>query len=281
MTTRLILLLTLVAALGLAAPNKAYGTQTGIAILMMHRFSATSTSPYSLTPTAFTKILEYLRDNNVCIVDLLEYSQGTFVKRCAGRKVAALSFDDGHPSQFRFNTNSLDPTSGIGILQNVLPNAKATFFLNVTNGGAPFGTDSKRKIAWLRQNNFIIGNHTVSHPLLSKISPQQVAQEINGVCDYFAVSSMILAYPYGLMPLQPLASYKLTCQIPAAFRAWLGYFEGQGQNLESGALLAPLPKTADFAKRRLSYPRLNISSYNDFLRDVAQNPNWLELPKQK
>jgi peptidoglycan/xylan/chitin deacetylase (PgdA/CDA1 family) len=258
----------------LAAAPKAYGTAKGIPILMFHRFSPTSPSPYSITPAGFQKILEYLRDHKVCLVNLGEYAASN-LGRCLGRKVVALSFDDGHPSQVGFLGNGrLDPNSGLGVLLRVFPKAKGTFFINTGNGGAPFGGQSKQKIQLLQKNGLELGNHTVSHPMLSRLSKKAVAREIDGVCAYLGQTAMLLAYPYGVMPR---TNYKTRCVVSAAFRAWLGYFEGKGQTKKSGALLAPFPSSPDFKRRRLEYPRLNISSYSDFLRDVANNPNWVAL----
>jgi hypothetical protein len=130
---------------GLAVAPKAYGSAKGIPILMFHRFSPNSQSPYSITPAGFRKILEHLRDNNVCLVILGKYAAGN-LRRCVGRKVATLSFDDGHPSQVRFLKNGkLDPNSGLGLLLGVFPKPKGTFFINFNNGGAPFGGQFKQK----------------------------------------------------------------------------------------------------------------------------------------
>jgi peptidoglycan/xylan/chitin deacetylase (PgdA/CDA1 family) len=269
---RILVLLSVFLAVSLAAPKNVYGTEKGIPILMMHRFSSSSNSLYNLKPLEFKRILETLNTKKYCLIDLLEYTNATFMKRCAGKKPFAISFDDGHASQFRFLKNGLvDPTSGLGVLLSVFPNAKATFFLNVSNGGTPFGTQSQAKITWLRKNGFTIGNHTVSHPILSKLSQAAVIQEIDGVCNYLGVPSMILAYPYGLMPAKPIPSYKTKCRTSAAFRAWLGYFEA---HKNSGALLAPLPNTKAFSSQRFSYPRLNIHSYTDFKRDILLNTAW-------
>ncbi len=271
----LLVLLLLVPVLVLAAPKNVYGSEQGIPILMLHRFSSAGSGDYNIATKDFRKILETLSKPEFCLIDLTEYVNASFLTRCQGKKPFAISMDDGHSSQFRFLKNGfVDPTSGLGVLLEVFPNAKATFFLNTTNGGAPFGTDSKAKIAWLRKNNFTIGNHTVSHPILSKLSSAAVIREIDGVCRYLNETSMLLAYPYGLMPPNPISSYKTQCQTKAAFRAWLGYFEARGQTKESGALLAPMPNTKAFSSRRFTYPRINISSYQDFVRDVLQNTAW-------
>ncbi|MFN3266375.1 MAG: polysaccharide deacetylase family protein [Deinococcales bacterium] len=214
----------------------------------------------------------YLQKQQICLVDLGEYASGK-LERCSGRRIAALSFDDAHSSQFRFlKDGTPDPNSALGLLYQVYAKPKATFFINTNNGGAPFGSDSKRKVRFLQDSGLELGNHTVSHPVLSRPSGAAVAREIDGVCAYLGKKQMLLAYPYGIMPK---ATHQSRCKVTAAFRAWLGYFEGKGQHSESGALLAPLPNSSDFVRRRLEYPRLNISSYADFMRDVASNPNWV------
>ncbi len=275
----LIVVLLLAGVYAIATKADPYGYQSGIPILMFHRFSSTSTSLYSVKPLEFKAMLKVLNSDKYCMIDLLEYTLASFLKRCAKKKVFAISFDDGHASQFRFLKNGkLDPNSGLGVLLGVFPQAKATFFLNVTNGGAPFGQQSQQKIAFLRAKGLNIGNHTVSHPDMSKLSNQAVIREIDGVCQYFGQSSMILAYPYGFMPPKSITTYQTKCRVPAAFRAWLGYFEGERETIKTGSLLAPLPNTPEFSSRRLTYPRFTISSFQDFQRDIMRNYRWQPLP---
>ncbi|MFN3266374.1 MAG: hypothetical protein ACK41E_05980 [Deinococcales bacterium] len=52
----------------LAASPKAYGTASGVAILMFHRFSPSSHSPYSISPTDFKKILLYLQKQQTFVL---------------------------------------------------------------------------------------------------------------------------------------------------------------------------------------------------------------------
>ena len=276
---RRFVLLFLFLATALAAPKNLYGSEKGIPILMFHRFSSLGSGDYNIAVSDFRKILAVLSKPEYCLIDLAEYAQADFMEGCQGKKPFAISMDDGHPSQFRFLKNgSLDPESGLGALFAVFPKARATMFLNVSNGGAPFGTASKQKITWLRQHNIVIGNHSFSHSNMAKLSSAGVVRELDAVCAYFGQGSMLLAYPYGLMPPKPVNTYKTKCQIQAAFRAWLGYFEGLGQTKQSGTLLAPLPNSPTYSSRRFSYPRLNISSYQDFSRDILENSAWVRLP---
>ncbi len=262
----------------LAAPKNLYGKTTGIPILMFHRFSSTGAGKYNIAIKDFNKILKVLSKPFYCLIDLQEYAKATFLQRCKGKKPIAISMDDGHSSQLRFLKNGQpDPNSGIGAMFRVFPKPRATLFLNTSNGGSPLGKDSRTKIRWLRDHQLVIGNHTATHPNLSRLSKAAVVKELDSVCNYYGTSTMLLAYSFGLMPKKPLSMYPTKCRIPAAFRAWLGYFEARGQNQESGFLLAPLPNTTAFSKRKFAYPRINISGYQDFRRDILENTAWVKL----
>lgn len=258
----------------------AYGATVGIPILMFHRFNPNPRSKTTIAPGEFRRVLSALRDSNYCPISLTDYLSNSFDPACAGRKLFAITFDDGHPSQFRLLPDgSIDPDSGLGVLESVFPKVRATFFLNVSNGGHPFGRDSARKLEILRALKLEIGNHTVSHAYLNRIGASRIAAEVGGTCRYFGMSQMILAYPYGIRPRAPITSYKTGCTITAAFGAWLGYFEGlpRGQSASTGPFLAPLPTSASFGPLRYAIPRLNIHSLADLRRDVLENPGVYTL----
>jgi peptidoglycan/xylan/chitin deacetylase (PgdA/CDA1 family) len=258
-----------------------YGTRYGIPILMFHRFELQPRTPFALSPAVFTQMLVALQQGGYCAITLSEYRANSFPLDCAGRKPVALTFDDSHPSQIVLRADgSLDPNSALGALRAAWPEARAMFFANVHNGGHPFGRDSAKKIALLERLGFEIGNHTVSHARLDKISPERINSEITGVCQYFNRSSMIFAYPYGVIPLKPLPTNLPGCAITAAFGADSGYFEGGYTPKAGRSLLAPLPGSADFERLRLRIPRLNISSMDDLKRDVLENPDVYTLPAQ-
>jgi Polysaccharide deacetylase len=249
---------------------------------MFHRFEPNPRSKTTIAPAEFRRVLSALRDANYCPISLTDYLSDSFDPACAGRKLFAITFDDGHPSQFNLLPDgSIDPNSGLGVLESIFPNLKATFFLNVSNGGKPFGRDSARKLEMLRALKLEIGNHTVSHPYLNRIGPARVAAEVGGACRSFGMTQMMLAYPYGIPPRAPITRYKTGCAITAAFNAWLGYFEGipRGQSARTGPFLAPLPTSASFEKRLYGIPRLNIHSLADLRRDVLENPGVYTLPE--
>lgn len=253
-----------------------YGPDQGIPILMFHRFNLDTRNPNAITPEGFRAVLQALKDQNYCLLDLSDYITNHFDSACVGHKLVALTFDDGHFSQVNLIGGKLDPDSGLGVLESVFPQARATFFLNTRNDGPPFGHDSAAKVALIRQLGLAIGNHTVSHADLSRSSPAQIEHQIEGVCQYFGMKSMLLAYPYGLSDLhQPVNDYLKTCTVSAAFDASLGYFELRGKIPHP--LLAPLPGTPAFERLRYHLPRISIHSLADLQRDVLENPGVYRL----
>jgi len=261
------------------APTGIYGSAQGIPILMFHRFRARPTANTAISPEVFRTVLETLKSDNYCLIGLDEYLENRFRPECGGQKLFAVTFDDGHPSQFGLlPEGTLDPQSGLGVLEEVFPNARATFFLNVRNGGKPFGKQSERKVALLREWGLEIGNHTISHPRLDRVSNARAVREIDGVCDYFDQSSMLLAYPYGVAPRTPLPDLKTRCAVPAAFNAWEGYAAGV-RGGEGRPLLAVVPAgSSAFEAMRYSLPRVNIASLEDLRLDVLENPGVYTLP---
>jgi hypothetical protein len=263
------------------ATTGAYGDIIGIPVLMFHRFEAQPKNKFSIAPDEFRRVLMALKHANYCLVGLKDYLENRFDATCEGRKLFALTFDDGHSTQLKLLPDAqVDPNSGLGVLLSVFPQAKATFFLNVSNAGRPFGPASDQKVRRLRELGLEIGNHTVSHPYLNRLPDTRVAQEVSNTCRYFGMNRMNLAYPYGVAPRKPITSYQTGCTINAAFGARLGYFEGipRGQGTQTGPFLAPLPASAAFKAMRYRLPRLNIHSLADLRRDVLENPGVYRLP---
>jgi peptidoglycan/xylan/chitin deacetylase (PgdA/CDA1 family) len=130
----------------------------------------------------------------------------------AGKSPVALTFDDATEGQFRYlpgEPPTIDPACAVGVLEafaKAHPDGgkAATFFVLPQSA---FGQPqyAKQKMEWLVANGYEIGNHTVRHDGLSKLTDDKVDAEIGGAVDLiqqfvpgYAVRT--LAYPYGMVP---------------------------------------------------------------------------------
>ncbi|KAG0639700.1 hypothetical protein HOY80DRAFT_961631 [Tuber brumale] len=113
---------------------------------------------------------------------------GSVISACTTGGVVALTFDDG---PHIYTSNLLD------ILARY--NAKATFFVNGQNWGAPITDGSKQDL--LRRmvsDGHQIGSHTWSHPALSGLSTGDMTTQMTSLES--AISSAIGRYPTYMRP---------------------------------------------------------------------------------
>jgi len=136
----------------------------------------------------------------------------------AGTSPVVLTFDDGRESQFRLNETSdalkIDPNCAVGILQafhETHPDwqMRATFFVlpkssstNDTFGQAGLGP---QKIQYLLKEGMEIGNHSVHHKDMSRMTPAQLQAEIGGannalLADAPGITLQVVALPMGKFP---------------------------------------------------------------------------------
>lgn len=152
---------------------------TGIPILMYHRvpeFDDCKTHPYYCTNTttqAFAAHIRFLHECGYCAVSLTEaYRQA----QCSmpGRKVVAITFDDGYQD---FYTNAFPILNRYGY--------SATMFLPTAYiGDGPQRFKETECLTWaqvreLRKAGVEFGSHTVSHPQLRNVSAARLRQELS------------------------------------------------------------------------------------------------------
>jgi Polysaccharide deacetylase len=105
----------------------------------------------------------------------------------AGCTPVLFTFDDADSSQFRYieqdGQPAIDPRCAMGVMEDfkkVHPdfNMTATFYVLPTL----FGQDeyTEKKLHFLVDNGYDIGNHTVNHPSLSTLSDSKVVEELTG-----------------------------------------------------------------------------------------------------
>ncbi|MCZ8345952.1 MAG: polysaccharide deacetylase family protein [Leptospiraceae bacterium] len=165
-------------------------------------------------PSSLLKDLDYLRTNNYYLITVDELYRG-YIDAPHGYLPAILSFDDSHVSQFKYlDQNKIDPNSAIGILENYkikYPKfrVRAIFFVTPCQRGQNelFGQKqwTKKKLIFLLENGYEIGNHSCSHPSFQTTSIDKIQadlylsqRKIQEFLPKFKYNS--LATPYGSYP---------------------------------------------------------------------------------
>ena len=186
-----------------------------VMVLMYHLFGPENTE-LQRTPESFRSDLERLLEQGYTPVNLIDLTNG-LPNLKPGQKPVVLTFDDSHISQFRLlEDGTTDPDSGVGVLYQFHqenPEAwplKGTFYVLLDNGldGTLFGQDdtAHQKLAWLVDQGFEIGSHTVTHLDLGVSNGYQVVEELarsqrelEAILIGYDVQSF--AIPYGSLPL--------------------------------------------------------------------------------
>lgn len=167
--------------------------------------------------SAFQKDLEAMYAAGFRPVNLSDVVNDT-IDVPAGTSPVVLTFDDGRESQFRLNETSsalkIDPNCAIGILQafhKTHPDwrMRATFFVlpksNTTNdvfGQVGLGA---QKLQYLLKEGMEIGNHSVHHKDMSRMTPDQIQAEIGAannalLADAPGAAIQVVALPMGKFP---------------------------------------------------------------------------------
>jgi Polysaccharide deacetylase len=172
---------------------------------------------WTRTPENFRRDLETLYARGYRLQSLNGLLEGR-ITVAAGMTPVVLTFDDSSAGQFRYlerdGALEIDPRSGVGVLEAfirdkpdfgraatffVLPGAKAPN--NLFNQPAHEG----RKLRWLVEQGYELGNHTLWHANLGKYDEATVRQQLadaqvwvqRHVPDYRLRS---LALPHGVYP---------------------------------------------------------------------------------
>jgi len=126
-----------------------------------------------------------------------------------GASPIVFTFDDSHPSQFRFlDDGSIDPDCAVGIWQEFAKThpdfpVRATFYILPDSG--PWGQPKRaeRKFKMLKGWGCEIGSHTMTHRRLSSLSDSDVKKELAGAIDFITAQGFAcesVALPYGISP---------------------------------------------------------------------------------
>jgi len=193
-----------------------------VMILVYHKFGPAD-GRWTRSFDSFSQDLARLDAAGYRPITLRQYITGDFALP-AGASPVVLTFDDGSAYQMRFGPDGkLSADSAVGrwaafAAQHPEFPVHGTFFINP--GDDVFGQRDaiQAKLRMLVQMGSEVGNHTLTHPNLSKLSNAAIEREIgmgqydiDGWLPGYQVVS--LALPYGIFPKPPAL---------AAVGAWTG-----------------------------------------------------------
>ena len=210
-------LLTSLVLVAPAAADKLPPNELGrVMILEYHKIDYPE-ERWTRTPENFRRDLETLYTRGYRLVNLNALLDGTF-KLPAGTTPVVLTFDDSSPGQFRYVEKDgkwiIDPKSGVGILEAFIREKPdfgraATFFVlpGASRPNKMFDQPEHeaRKLRFLVDQGYEIGNHTLWHANLGKYPEPVVRQQIaeaqqwiqRHVPDY---KPRTIALPHGVYP---------------------------------------------------------------------------------
>ena len=187
-----------------------------VMILEYHRIDQPE-ERWTRTPENFRRDLETLYARGYRLQALSALLEGRITVP-AGTTPVVLTFDDSSPGQFRYiernGTLEIDPQSGIGILEAFIREKPdfgraATFFVlpGASKPNRLFNQPEHegRKLRWLVEHGYEIGNHTLWHANLGKYDEATVRAQLaeaqvwvqRHVPDY---RLRTLALPHGVYP---------------------------------------------------------------------------------
>lgn len=188
------------------APASVHADELGaVPVLMYHQLEAHPRGVYDQTPGQFRTELTALYAHGYRTITAADLVAGR-IDVPAGKHPMVLTFDDSTVGQFgELPDGSVDPESGVGILQKVAKAAGedrpvATFYVN----GDPFaGKDAY--LATLHKLGMEVAEHTLTHANLKQLSAAGVQAELvkglQVITDAIpGVQVTTMALPFGVRP---------------------------------------------------------------------------------
>ncbi|MFC6881771.1 MULTISPECIES: polysaccharide deacetylase family protein [Actinomadura] len=178
-----------------------------IPVLMYHRILKKPELSLDRSTKELRDELTRLAEEGYVPITAAEFVGGRFDVP-AGKHPVVLTFDDSTPGHFGLDAQgNPKPDTAVGIIEDVArrhPGFRpvATFYLNDDLFG--LGPQAAAGLRWLVQHGFEIGNHTVTHPDLSRMAKKKVQDEIGGmegrILSLTGQHTTTFAYPFGAVP---------------------------------------------------------------------------------
>lgn len=219
-------------AIGIAAvvrPDKlaeyAYplSDRSKVPIFGYHEVSHHIGDAWTVSPETFRSHLQHLCDKNYELCTLEELSEGYIAS--PGKKLAVITFDDSHESQFRIKDSAITSDCAIGVMEKFKeenPNFKctATFFINTSPEPGATGTKkhqifennpdqadlAKEKLQFLSENGYEVAAHGHEHLSFDKLTKEQIEEDLDKFEEAIANAGFSpkkitsFAWPYGRSP---------------------------------------------------------------------------------
>lgn len=253
-----------------------YNESGKVMILMYHQFMESEKNEWTRSFDNFKKDLETLYDKGYRPINLNDYINGN-IDIPKGKTPFELTFDDGTKGQFNLIEQDgklvANPKSAVGVLEDFNKThpdfrLKGTFYINTTGYFEGKGT-KKERLDYLINKGFEIGNHTVNHPIMSRLKSQQdVEEEIGGVVKHvkelepnYTITS--LALPNGI------TSRTFRDTVTKGSYDDVGYDNKAILLVGSNPALSPIMKDVNFLK----LPRVRARGIEPVVNDMYY---WLE-----
>ncbi|MDD5747952.1 MAG: polysaccharide deacetylase family protein [Actinomycetota bacterium] len=181
-----------------------------VMVLEYHRIEEEEGS-YTRSIENFKKDLETLYQKGYRLVRLHDLLSGK-INVPAGKTPIVLSFDDSTGGQFRMINKggkaTIDSECAMGMMEEFYRRKKSFGYKALFNLLPSLFDQPKykqEKIKYLIENNFELGDHTMTHPMLSKLSDEEVQKEIAGSVEMIKKIDPkaridILCLPHGVEP---------------------------------------------------------------------------------
>lgn len=282
---------------GVAEFNRLKVNEMGTVIVLEYHIIGPE-DRWARSPENFRGDLETLYSEGYRCVKLKDYATNN-ISVAAGYTPVVFTFDDSAASQFKYVLEGdkpvIDPTCAVGIMEDFSRqhpdfNMTATFYVLPSL----FGQEeyAGMKLQYLADHGYDIGNHTVDHTALSKLTSDKATQEIAGNIDIVrrylpGYEEKSIALPLGEEPKDQLVLAS-------------GQSNGTEYQFVSSLLVgsnpAPAPNDRDFNPMRM--PRVQAlaltnkegsagsESWFQYFRDNPErryrsdgDPNTITIPK--
>lgn len=181
-----------------------------VMVLMYHNLvdSDAKEGHYARSFKNFRKDLERIHSEGYYLITLNELVNGR-ISVPAGKIPMVITVDDGYSTDIKFLENGeVDPNTVVGIMEAMKKehpdfNAVASFYIFSHKVFGENPMDSK-KVEYLLSRGYEIGNHTLSHENLKKISTDEVKRQIleqqKYISSYTDINNFTFSVPFGVKP---------------------------------------------------------------------------------